>query len=105
MSSNETNAAGTVINDNAVERQLEQQKKRYLSPKEFAAYIVSGFGDKNWETFNGSNSFFFNTTFLNADPVVLSLSSSVCAIADTFDNAISGPIIDRTRTRLSLIHI
>ena len=99
MSSNETNAAGTVINDNAVERQLEQQKKRYLSPKEFAAYIVSGFGDKNWETFNGSNSFFFNTTFLNADPVVLSLSSSVCAIADTFDNAISGPIIDRTRTR------
>lgn len=99
MSSNETSAAGTVVNDNAVERQLEQQKKRYLSPKEFAAYIVSGFGDKNWETFNGSNSFFFNTTFLNADPVVLSLSSSVCAIADTFDNAISGPIIDRTRTR------
>ena len=72
MSSNETNAAGTVINDNAVERQLEQQKKRYLSPKEFAAYIVSGFGDKNWETFSGSNSFcgiisiFFSPTLFAA---------------------------------------
>ncbi len=100
MSSNETNVVADIqVKDDTVERQLAQQKKRYLSPKEFAAYIVSGFGDKNWETFNGTNSFFFNTTFLKADPLVLSLSSSASAIADTFDNAISGPIIDRTRTR------
>ena len=87
------------VDEISVQKQLEQQKKEYLGPRDFAAYIVSGFGDKNWDTFNGSNSLFFNTTFLSANPITLSLASSVCSIADTFDNAISGPILDRTRTR------
>lgn len=87
------------VSEEALERQLKYQSKNYLAPKEMAAYIISGFGDKNWDTFNGANSFFFNTTFLRANPVTLSLASTVCGILDTFDNAISGPIIDRTRTR------
>ncbi|MDO4495088.1 MAG: MFS transporter [Clostridiaceae bacterium] len=88
-----------VADDEAVRRQLDQQNKLYLSPKHYAAYILSGFGDKNWETFNGTNLFFFQTTFLGAKPSILSFSSAVCGVMDTFDNAISGPLIDRTRTR------
>lgn len=87
------------VDSEAVERQRQQQKKEYLGPREMAAYIISGFGDKNWETFNGGNALFFNTTFLSANPITLSLASTFCSIADTFDNAISGPILDRTRTR------
>ncbi|MBR1811340.1 MAG: MFS transporter [Clostridia bacterium] len=80
-------------------KQLEQQHKNYLSPRDYVAYILSGAGDKNWETFNSQQSDFFYRTFLNAKPNSLSVASVVSLIVDTFDNAISGPIIDRTRTR------
>lgn len=82
-----------------IEKQIEHQKTNYLSPKDYAAYILSGTGDKNWESFSGSNSDFFNRTMLGADALTLSTASVICTFADTFDNAISGPILDRTRTR------
>ena len=56
-------ADNQTMNTAEVEKQLEQQKKFYLSPKEMASYILSGVGDKNWETFNGNNEFFYTTTF------------------------------------------
>ena len=87
------------ISQEDIEKQKQQQEKEYLGPREMAAYIISGFGDKNWETFSGNNMFFYNTTFQGVSPVTLSLADSVCSILDTFDNAISGPILDRTRTR------
>ncbi|MBQ8210638.1 MAG: MFS transporter [Clostridia bacterium] len=83
----------------AVDKQKEQQNKFYLSPKEMASYILSGVGDKNWETFSGSNSDFYYRTIVGAEAATLSTASVICTFADTFDNAISGPILDRTRTR------
>ncbi len=82
-----------------IDRQKKQQEKEYLGPREMAAYIISGIGDKNWETFNGNNEFFYTTTFQHVSPITLSVAQSFCSIIDTFDNAISGPILDRTRTR------
>ncbi len=82
-----------------IEKQRRQQQKEYLGPREMAAYIISGIGDKNWETFSGNNEFFYTTTFQHVSPITLSIAQSFCSIADTFDNAISGPILDRTRTR------
>ena len=82
-----------------IDRQLQQQNKFYLTPKEMASYILSGIGDKNWETFSGANSDFYYRTILGAEAATLSTASVICTFADTFDNAISGPIIDRTRTR------
>lgn len=87
------------VSQEEIERHKLQQEKEYLSPREMAAYIISGVGDKNWETFNGDNEFFYTTTFLHANPITLSVAKSVSAILDTFDNAISGPILDRTSTR------
>lgn len=80
-------------------KQLEQQNKNYLSPRDYVAYILSGAGDKNWDTFNSAQSDFFYRTFLNARPNSLAVASVISTIIDTFDNAISGPMIDRTRTR------
>ena len=87
------------VTEKDIERQRLQQSKEYLGPREMAAYIISGIGDKNWETFNGNNEFFYTTTFQHVSPITLSVAQSFCSIIDTFDNAISGPILDRTRTR------
>lgn len=83
----------------AVERQKDQQNKNYLSPRDYIAYNLSGFGDKNWDTFNSRNASFFNRNILGVSAWTLSKASVVSSVADTLDNAISGPIIDRTRTR------
>ena len=87
------------VTEEDIARQRRQQDKEYLGPREMAAYIISGIGDKNWETFNGNNEFFYTTTFQHVSPITLSVAQSFCSIIDTFDNAISGPILDRTRTR------
>lgn len=87
------------VDEAAVEKQRAQQTKRYLTPLQILAYNISGMGDKNYETFNGTNGFFFNYTFLGANAVTLATASTFSSIVDTIDNAISGPIIDRTRTR------
>ena len=87
------------VTQEEIERERKHQEKEYLGPREMAAYIISGIGDKNWETFNGNNEFFYTTTFQHVSPITLSVAQSFCSIIDTFDNAISGPILDRTRTR------
>ena len=81
------------VTQEEIDRQRKQQEKEYLGPREMAAYIISGIGDKNWETFNGNNEFFYTTTFQHVSPITLSVAQSVCSILDTFDNAISGPIL------------
>lgn len=82
-----------------IEKQKEQQEKNYLSPRDYVAYVLSGSGDKNWEQFSGANLDFFNRTMLKAEASTLSTASVLCTFADTLDNAISGPVLDRTRTR------
>ena len=44
------------VTEEDIEKQRQQQEKEYLGPREMAAYIISGIGDKNWETFNGNKS-------------------------------------------------
>ena len=51
----------TEITEADIEKQRLQQEKEYLGPREMAAYIISGFGDKNWETFSGNNMFFYKS--------------------------------------------
>lgn len=85
--------------EEAVAKQRDHQNKNYLSPRDYIAYNLSGFGDKNWDTFNSRNASFFNRNILGVSAWTLSKASVVSSIADTLDNAISGPIIDRTRTR------
>ncbi len=95
----ENKTAQAQVAQSEIDKQLSQQKKFYLSPKEMASYILSGVGDKNWETFNGANSDFYYRTIVGAEAATLSMASVICTFADTFDNAISGPVLDRTRTR------
>lgn len=84
--------------EDAVIRQFNNQNKSYLSPKHYVAYILSGMGDTMWNTFS-SKLFFFATRFLGINAKTWGLAETVSFIADTVDNAFSGLIIDRTRTR------
>lgn len=86
------------VNEEAVQRHVDQQNKLYLSPKHYVAYILSGFGDTNWNSFS-KRLFFFATTFLGIKPSTWATAESVSLVIDTIDNALSGLIIDRTRTR------
>ncbi len=82
----------------AVRHQVDQQTKLYLSPKHYVAYILSGFGDTNWNSFS-KRLFFFATTFLGIKASTWGVAESASVFIDTLDNALSGLIIDRTRTR------
>ncbi len=93
-----TKAVSEVGNSDAVQRNLDQQNKLYLSPKHYVAYILSGFGDTNWNSFSG-RLFFFAQTFLGISAKTWAFANSATMIADAADNAVSGLIIDRTRTR------
>ena len=84
--------------EDAVLRQFENQNKNYLSPKHYVAYILSGMGDTMWMTFS-KKLFFFAKTFLGIKETTWGAAETVSMIADTVDNALSGLIIDRTRTR------
>ncbi len=84
--------------NDAVLRQYENQKKNYLSPKHYVAYILSGMGDTMWNTFS-KKLFFFATQFLGISALTWGWAETASFIADTVDNAVSGLIIDRTRTR------
>lgn len=87
------------VNEESLRKQKEQQRKRYLTPLQILAYNISGMGDKNYESFTGAHSFYFNYTFLGANAVTLATANTFSSIIDTIDNAVSGPMIDRTRTR------
>ena len=82
-----------------VKRHLDQQHKQYLSPKHYIAYILSGFGDTNWNSFHNKESFYYYNVMLGAPATTLALASTVSSALDAIDNALSGLIIDRTRTR------
>ena len=82
-----------------IQRHLDQQNKQYLSPKHYVTYILSGFGDTNWNSFVNKEAFYFANVFLGVSAKTWTLASTVSGILDSIDNALSGLIIDRTRTR------
>lgn len=85
-------------NNEAVLREFSNQNKIYLSPRHYVAYILSGMGDTMWNTFS-KKLFFFATQFLGINAKMWGYAETISFIADTVDNAVSGLIIDRTRTR------
>ncbi len=78
---------------------LAYTKKRYLTPKEIAAYVLVNFGQKNLSQFVTSNMEFFMITFLKLNTTAYANIKLFTTIYDALDDTISGLIIDRTRTR------
>lgn len=73
--------------------------RRYLRPREIAAYILTAFGQKNLNAFVDANRQFFMISFLGLSGSAYGLIMFFETIYDALDDSISGLIIDRTRTR------
>lgn len=78
---------------------LAYTKKRYLTPKEIAAFVLVNFGQKNLTQFFDSNMEFFLITFSKLNTTAYANIKLFTTIYDALDDTISGLIIDRTRTR------
>lgn len=99
----------SVINENEVKTQqasddevldkLAYTKKRYLTPKEIAAFVLVNFGQKNLSQFISSNKDFFMVQFMGLSTTANAYINLFSTIYDALDDTLSGLIIDRTRTR------
>ena len=78
---------------------LAYTKKRYLTPKEIAAYVLVNFGQKNLSQFVDAFKEFFMIQFLKLNTTAYANINLFASIYDALDDTISGLIIDRTRTR------
>lgn len=78
---------------------LAYTHKRYLTPKEIAAYVLVNFGQKNLSQFVDTYKEFFMIQFLKLNTTAYANISFFASIYDALDDTISGLIIDRTRTR------
>ncbi|MCC8015963.1 MAG: MFS transporter [Clostridiales bacterium] len=78
---------------------LAYTKKRYLTPKEIAAYVLVNFGQKNLSQFVNAYKEFFIVQFLKLNTTAYAYINLFASIYDALDDTISGLIIDRTRTR------
>ena len=89
------------LNDSELEEleRLAYTKKRYLSPKEIAAFVLVNFGKKNLDQFTSAFKEFFMIQFLKLNTTAYANINLFASIYDAADDTISGLIIDRTRTR------
>ncbi len=78
---------------------LAYTHKRYLTPKEIAAYVLVNFGQKNLSQFISAFKEFFMIQFLKLNTTAYANINLFASIYDAVDDTISGLIIDRTRTR------
>ncbi len=92
------------VDEITIEEQAELDKlaytnKRYLTPKEIAAYVLVNFGQKNLSQFVDNFKEFFMIQFLKLNTTAYATINLFASIYDAVDDTISGLIIDRTRTR------
>lgn len=76
-----------------------QNHKRYVSPREIAAYSLTAYGINNLNTFIGSTKQYFMMSFLGIKGTPYGLVGTISAIWDALDDPLSGIIIDRCRSR------
>lgn len=92
----------SVTDNSAVkEREIpvEQNEKRYVRPREIAAYALTSYGLNNLTSFIGSTKQYFMMSFLGLSGKQYGLLGTISTVWDALDDPISGIVIDRFRTR------
>lgn len=91
------------MTDEEIGQQMESSRqlheKKYLRPKEIAAYCLATYGQKTLDEFIKNNMQFFMLNFLRISGKSYANISIATKIYDAVDDSISGVIVDRTRTR------
>ncbi len=96
---NTTTTATEEVNGEAVQGEASVSNRRYLRPKEIAAYLLTSFGQKNLSQYVNAFRQFFAISFLGMSGSTYGVIMFIESIYDAVDDSISGLIIDRTRTR------
>ncbi len=96
---NEKNNQAVESSDEAKIDKLAYTKKRYLTPKEIAAYVLVNFGQKNLSQFINNEKQFFLIQYAGLSDKHYANINLFSTIYDAVDDTLSGLIIDRTRTR------
>ena len=79
-------------------------KRKYLTPKEIAAFVLVNFGQKNLNQYVSVYKEFFLIQFLKLNTTAYANINLFATIYDAVDDTLSGLIIDRTRTRYGRIN-
>ena len=95
----ENNNATTTVVEEANQQEISASERRYLRPKEIAAYLLTSFGQKNLSQYVNAFRQFFAISFLGMSGSTYGIIMFIESIYDAVDDSISGLIIDRTRTR------
>ena len=96
---NENEVKTEKMSDDELLDKLAYTKKRYLTPKEIAAYVLVNFGQKNLSQFISANKDFFMVQFMGLSTTANANINLFSTIYDAVYDTLSGLIIDRTRTR------
>ena len=78
-------------------------KRKYLTPKEIAAFVLVNFGQKNLNQYVSVYKEFFMIQFLKLNTTAYANINLIATIYDAVDDTLSGLIIDRTRSRFGRI--
>lgn len=99
---NTTTVVTEEVEVQAVANEVEEassSNRRYLRPREIAAYLLTSFGQKNLSQYVNAFRQFFAISFLGMSGSTYGIIMFIESIYDAVDDSISGLIIDRTRTR------
>lgn len=99
---NVTTTVAEEVNSDAIQQEAQESSannRRYLRPKEIAAYLLTSFGQKNLSQYVNAFRQFFAISFLGMSGSTYGVIMFIESIYDAVDDSISGLIIDRTRTR------
>ncbi len=99
---NVTTTVAEEVNGDAIQQEVNEasaSNRRYLRPKEIAAYLLTSFGQKNLSQYVNAFRQFFAISFLGMSGSTYGVIMFIESIYDAVDDSISGLIIDRTRTR------
>ena len=102
MENNVTTTVSDEVNGAAIQQEVDNASagnRRYLRPKEIAAYLLTSFGQKNLSQYVNAFRQFFAISFLGMSGSTYGVIMFIESIYDAVDDSISGLIIDRTRTR------
>ncbi len=78
---------------------LDKQNRRFLTPKEIAAYVLTSYGTKNLNSYVDTWKQYFLLNYTGISGAGIATMNAVTSIWDALDDPLSGIIIDRCRTR------
>ena len=73
---------------------LDKQNRRFLTPKEIAAYVLTSYGTKNLNSYVDTWKQYFLLNYTGLSGSAIATMNAVTSIWDALDDPLSGIVID-----------